>query len=599
MGALPPVVVGDGPPITYVRGDEYEIAHVADGLSAGLVAVFQDDNLIPSMTIKDQLCMRHMQPTWLQMREVVRNFVFQSLTGNPAELAPDLPENHWLFRLLRPNEQLLYPKKELLERATNLLQFYGEEYVKILEKFPRDLSGGARAVARLVSAQLSRKVAVLFLDEAFTGVQRDVWPRLLERLIQWAEACEAAIVSVSHNTEELIRWQPRARFVISNKRIVTERVHGYYRLVPALPSRVTSFPIFKPPYNSLWLETAGANAVLFAERGLDNTKPFKELVAAISHQVRSPPTIMFCESSESHKNLDTYKDLLRRIYSVLPRPDGLIVIAGGGVLLNLAGFAAATAHRGAIPFVLVPTSVMAMADVAVGSKTGLNAALDDGKGFAKHAIGVYADPSAVILDPRFLETLPQSEKLIGLAECLKHGILQSESLFHDVAGLIAGKTQPVMDCFSVAERTMLLKLRVLARDPWELDTGRILLYGHLHSASIERASDLAVSHGVAVYVGILLDLLLAGNRTIFDSVFELVRKSGVVDWDALSVLKERLHAAYSADMRCNVEQHEVIRLNSIGQYGELAAEPLQDRRVSWGDILGAWSTLEEKVLRSF
>jgi ABC-type thiamine transport system ATPase subunit len=107
----------------------------------------------------------------------------------------------------------------VLVEARKLLSSYGAGYTGVLQKYPTQLSGGALAVAKLVHAQLRRSIKVLFLDEAFSGVQRDVWPGLITSLRRWREENDATIVAITHNAAEVEQWRPDGRFLVQDGRI--------------------------------------------------------------------------------------------------------------------------------------------------------------------------------------------------------------------------------------------------------------------------------------------------------------------------------------------------------------------------------------------
>ncbi len=109
--------------------------------------------------------------------------------------------------------------KSILVKADKLLRTYGDGYSTVLDKYPTQLSGTALAVAKIVKAQLQRPLQVLFLDEVFAGVQRDVWPLLLEHLKEWNEASKTTLVAITNNNEEISYWQPIGRLIIREHRI--------------------------------------------------------------------------------------------------------------------------------------------------------------------------------------------------------------------------------------------------------------------------------------------------------------------------------------------------------------------------------------------
>ena len=167
-----------------------------------------------------------------------------------------------------------------------------------------------------------------------------------------------------------------------------------------------------------------------------------------------------------------------------------MIALGGGVIGDMAGFAAATYLRG-VPLVQVPTSLLAMVDSSVGGKTGVD--LPQGK----NLIGAFKQPSAVIIDTTVLESLPGVEFRAGLAEIIKHGIIGHADLFcqleeHGPTSL----TQLVADAVRV-------KVRIVEEDPFEQGRRALLNLGHTFGHAIELVSNFRVRHGEGVGLGLI------------------------------------------------------------------------------------------------
>src|SRR5262249_3007772 len=152
-------------------------------------------------------------------------------------------------------------------------------------------------------------------------------------------------------------------------------------------------------------------------------------------------------------------------------------------------------------------TLLSIADVAIGSKTSINFGIGDSKDLPaplneKHTIGAYHNPTAVLIDKRYLDTLPPEEYKFGLVECLKHGLLQDSNLFATAGELLQAGSPDQERAYSAAIRTAELKSDTLELDPWEVGYGKLLLYGHLHAHAIERVTNMEVPHGTAVLLGI-------------------------------------------------------------------------------------------------
>jgi shikimate kinase / 3-dehydroquinate synthase len=196
--------------------------------------------------------------------------------------------------------------------------------------------------------------------------------------------------------------------------------------------------------------------------------------------------------------------------------DDLIVGLGGGVVGDLAGFVAATYQRGA-RVVHVPTTLVAQVDSAYGGKTGVDIPE------AKNYVGVYHQPTAVLVDPATLLTLPPEELAAGYAEVVKTALIAGGALWERVRDGAGGAAQP--DVVLACART---KLAVVAED--ERDDGRrqVLNLGHTVGHAIESATGYArYRHGEAVGLGLLAALRLSGQEELRAEVAQLLQEHGL------------------------------------------------------------------------
>lgn len=182
-----------------------------------------------------------------------------------------------------------------------------------------------------------------------------------------------------------------------------------------------------------------------------------------------------------------------------------VVAIGGGALIDLAGFAAATAHRG-IRLIRVPTTVMAQADASIGVKNGINAF---GK---KNFIGTFAPPVAVLNDADFLPTLSQRDWIGGVAEAVKVALIKDADFFsflEEYAEALAERDLALMQ--RVIYRCAVLHLDHIANggDPFEFGSSRPLDFGHWAAHKLEHLSGYELGHGQAVAIGMALDATYA------------------------------------------------------------------------------------------
>ena len=182
-----------------------------------------------------------------------------------------------------------------------------------------------------------------------------------------------------------------------------------------------------------------------------------------------------------------------------------VVAIGGGALLDMVGYAAATAHRG-VRLVRIPTTVLAQADSGVGVKNSVNAF---GK---KNFLGTFSPPAAVINDIRFLETLPDREWRSGLAEAIKVALLKDPHAFDQLECLApALVSRDISAMQRVIYRTAELHLQHIATsgDPFEFGSSRPLDMGHWAAHKLESLSGYRLLHGEAVAIGLALDATYA------------------------------------------------------------------------------------------
>ena len=199
-------------------------------------------------------------------------------------------------------------------------------------------------------------------------------------------------------------------------------------------------------------------------------------------------------AGEQHKTMETVAGLHDWLLGERVERSDFAVCLGGGVATDLGGFVAATCLRG-IPFVHVPTTTLGMVDAAVGGKTGV----DHVRG--KNLIGAFAQPSAVVIDPELLATLPERELRAGLAEVVKHGFILDEDLTCEMERR-AGDDPRALVSPEIIARSVAIKARVVSADEREAGERTLLNYGHTIGHAIEAVTGYTdYLHGEAVAVG--------------------------------------------------------------------------------------------------
>lgn len=195
---------------------------------------------------------------------------------------------------------------------------------------------------------------------------------------------------------------------------------------------------------------------------------------------------------EESKTLDTVADLCGFMAENHFTREDFIIALGGGVCGDIAGFAASVYMRG-IPYVQIPTTLLAMADSSIGGKTGVNTEA------GKNMIGTIWQPHLVLIDPKVLETLPEDELLNGLAEIIKAGFLADGTIFDTISEGLP----------EAAFKAIQVKQAIVEEDERESGKRRLLNFGHTIGHAMEKCSGYSIPHGCAVMNGMYLTALAA------------------------------------------------------------------------------------------
>lgn len=257
------------------------------------------------------------------------------------------------------------------------------------------------------------------------------------------------------------------------------------------------------------------------------------------------PVPIILTPGERSKTLKT----VERILDVLARHrferSSMLLALGGGVVGDMAGFAASIYQRG-IPYMQVPTTLVAQVDSSVGGKTGVDHRL------GKNLIGSFYQPRAVWIDPLTLHTLPTREWVAGLAEVIKYGIIADESFFAYLQRHMSElRRQAPGIVATVVKRSCEIKAEVVAADERESDRRRILNYGHTIGHALEALGGYkSFVHGEAVGIGLVQEAELAFfqkicSRTVVEEIRRTVKEAGLSDrmppWTPQRIWKAMLH----------------------------------------------------------
>ena len=213
----------------------------------------------------------------------------------------------------------------------------------------------------------------------------------------------------------------------------------------------------------------------------------KEIGFVVKPKIDS--TTVLIGAGEQHKNLQTIEMLSQKFAEIGLTRNDVVIGLGGGMVTDVAGFAAASWHRGT-PVLHVSTSLVGMVDAAIGGKTGVN--IDQGK----NLVGAFWQPCAVVCDLDALKTLPEREMRCGLGEVAKYHFLTGDDL------LALEMPKRIARCVEI-------KAKIVAADERESGGRALLNYGHTLAHALERSSNFSLAHGEAVAVGMIYAAHLA------------------------------------------------------------------------------------------
>lgn len=246
-------------------------------------------------------------------------------------------------------------------------------------------------------------------------------------------------------------------------------------------------------------------------------------------------------SGEESKCLEVASQLWSQLCELGADRQTALLALGGGMVCDLAGFVAGTYLRG-LPFYSMPTSLLAMVDASVGGKVGID--LPEGK----NLVGQFYPAKAVAIDSEFLESLPPSEWASGMAEVIKHGILQGAPLWDS----LLTATPQTLTVPAERERFLVeaveVKLQVVTEDPYE-ETGlrATLNLGHTFGHALEWCSQYRLRHGEAVGLGLLAAVRLSRMLGRLDDDFEPALVSLLQRWSLPVWLPEPSHPQWDWD----------------------------------------------------
>jgi 3-dehydroquinate synthase len=213
---------------------------------------------------------------------------------------------------------------------------------------------------------------------------------------------------------------------------------------------------------------------------------------------------------ELYKTRDTKENLEDQLFEQGFGRDCCVIALGGGIVIDLAGFIAATYCRG-VPLVMMPTSLLAMVDACIGGKTGVNAP------YGKNLIGAIYQPKKVVIDTSVLHTLPQKEFSNGIVEMIKHGLIADAVLFNYLEDHFTELLELNLPRLEKAIfESCRIKKQIIEQDEKEKGLRRLLNYGHTVGHALEKLTHYHLSHGEAVAIGLLVESYISYELGFLD-----------------------------------------------------------------------------------
>lgn len=214
------------------------------------------------------------------------------------------------------------------------------------------------------------------------------------------------------------------------------------------------------------------------------------------------------KSGEANKTLNTCSTIWKALTDENADRNALLINFGGGVIGDMGGFCASTYKRG-IDFINIPTTLLSQVDASIGGKLGI-----DFNGFKNH-IGLFNLPKKVIIDPVFLNTLPQNQIRSGFAEMLKHGFISDKNHLKELSKLNLSNC----NWLPLIEKSVSIKNGIVTSDPFEKNERKLLNFGHTIGHAVESYfinNEMPILHGEAVAIGMIAEGYLSSNLLNFD-----------------------------------------------------------------------------------
>jgi len=274
----------------------------------------------------------------------------------------------------------------------------------------------------------------------------------------------------------------------------------------------------------------------------ENTK--KHCLPIFHNHIEHGYEVLKTVSGETNKSLDTCINLWNNLVYKKADRNSLVINLGGGVIGDMGGFVAATFMRG-ISFIQMPTTLLSQVDASVGGKLGV-----DFRGY-KNMVGMFQDPHMVWIHTPFLKTLEERELLSGFAEVIKHGLIQSKSLWERIK--LKGIKLNEQEWSRVVADSVKIKNKIVSQDPKEEGLRKILNFGHTIGHAIESYflnTDKSLLHGEAIAKGMIAESYLSFKT----------KRISIIEMEEINSL---LEAIYDLPTLTNKDIDQLINLMAM------------------------------------
>jgi 3-dehydroquinate synthase len=273
-------------------------------------------------------------------------------------------------------------------------------------------------------------------------------------------------------------------------------------------------------------------------------------------------------AGEENKNRETKSKIEDEMSKLKIGRDSAVIALGGGVVGDVAGFVAATYNRG-IPYIQVPTTLVASVDSSIGGKTGVDTQ------YGKNLIGAFYQPWRVYIDVKALRTLPEKEIRGGLAEVIKYGVIKDEEFFEFLEKRIECVFSFATDALiHIIKRGCEIKGEVVELDEKESNLRKILNFGHTIGHAIENLFDYKISHGESISIGMVAEGKIAVELGLWKKdelsrLVSLLKQTGLPTDLSDSLDVNRMIDTMKLDKKARSGKIEMVLPRRIGEMAEI------------------------------